>query len=147
MNLNPPNVKIFIALSAVLAIVFLGLFFVQLSGQKTGGPTTTGNVPLPTGVDTNPIVDSATPTLIPPNPFTGVQEEELPENVANLAIQKKDLRDKVPLDLSTFSIDFDYAEDKFVVVLDSPKDQSLKEFQDWRNTNYPAVTLDQFILK
>src|SRR3972149_6156128 len=146
MNLNPPNVKIFIALSAVLAVIFLCLFFMQLGGGKTGGPST-GNIPLPTGVDTDPIVANATPTQIPPNPFTGVIEEELPENIANLATQKRDLRGKVPLELSTFSVDFDYGEDKFVVVLNTPKDQSLREFQNWRNTNYPSVTLDQFILK
>ena len=79
--------------------------------------------------------------------FTGVEDEPIPQEVIDLDAQKKDLIGKMPLDFSAFKISFSYAEDKFMVTLREPKDQSQKEFEIWRVGKYPAIGAGQFLLK
>ncbi|MDO9028040.1 MAG: hypothetical protein Q7U68_04175, partial [Candidatus Roizmanbacteria bacterium] len=109
---------------------------------------TTNQYPTPTLVELNDqsAIDNQQLT-IPASDFTGVAEEELPPAVLDASLQKKDLRQKTPFNLSTFTIDFDYNEDKFVVTLKDPKDQAQKEFEGWRTANYPGLGVEQFILK
>lgn len=146
MNLNIPNLntKILIGLSAFLAILFLvSLLMTTANKNKKPGDNQQNFVtPTKVQVDISP-KNISTPT---PAPFTGVKEEPIPTEQINLVNQKKDLRNKLPLSFSTFKIDFDYTQDKFTVTLNTPKDISLKEFLNWRTTNYPALNLDQFII-
>ena len=102
----------------------------------------------PTSVETNPSPATAnvTPVTIKAN-FTGALEEQIPQPIIDLAAQKKDLKSKVPLSLSTFSVDFNYGTDKFEVALHDPKDQAKKEFESWRGANYPGLGVDQFQFK
>ena len=42
---------------------------------------------------------------------------------------------------------FDYAEDKFIVTLDSPKTNSKISFETWLKANYINIPLDRFLIK
>jgi len=128
-----PKIKLYILISGII-VVFLVIFFSLSLIKRTN--TTTNEVP----------TSEPTPT-IEIGAFTGGLYATLPPEVAQLTKQKQDLRSKVPLTLSTFSIDFDYGEDKFVVTLNEPKDQARTEFENWRNSNYPALPLGEFIMK
>jgi hypothetical protein len=148
--MNNPNIKVYLGISFALIILFILILIIpfskKISPQKTTTPSL--NQPFPTSVETNQqsAIDNQQLT-IPASDFTGVAEEELPPEVLDASLQKKDLRQKTPLDLSTFAIDFDYNEDKFVVTLLDPKDQAQKEFENWRTTNYPGLGSDQFLFR
>lgn len=151
--MQTPNIKIYLAVSGILIVLFLIVTFVPFGKKPINNqPPTINNFPTPTLVEvnrppvTNPLTTSLSPTIEPAD-FTGVKEEELPQEIKNISLQKQDLRSKLPLNLSTFSIDFDYAEDKFVVTLNDPKDQARTEFENWRKANYPALVTSQFNFK
>jgi hypothetical protein len=146
--MNNSNVKVYLAISGALIILFILVLVIPFTKRSvTNNQQSTNNFPTPTSVETNqPSVTNPTPITVPAD-FTGVAEEQLPKEIIDLAAQKKDLRQKVPLNLSAFTIDFDYGEDKFIVNLNEPKDQSQKEFENWRTSNYPALNTDQFLLK
>jgi len=145
--MNNPNIKIYLAISFALIVLFILILIVPFS-KKTinNNPQPTISVPFPTSIETNSTGSTDDSTNIPVD-FTGVAEEELPPEVLDTSLQKKDLRQKTPLDLSTFIIDFDYGEDKFVVSLYDPKDQAQREFENWRTINYPGLGAEQFVLK
>ncbi|MFA6532716.1 MAG: hypothetical protein WCT22_01825 [Patescibacteria group bacterium] len=145
------NIKMYLAISGALIVLLILIILIPFSSKKTStqDKTTNPNGQLfPTSVDSNPlkVVNQVTPITIPAD-FTGVIEEKIPQPIVDLAAQKKDLRSKVPLSLSTFTIDFDYAEDKFTVALKDPKDQAQKEFESWRILNYSLLDSNQFLLK
>lgn len=145
------NIKIYLGISFALIILFILILVIPFSNKKILPQKTTTpslNQPFPTSVETNPtnqpqITNDQSLHTISAD-FTGVAEEELPKQVIDLTAQKKDLRKKTPLSLSTFIIDFDYSEDKFIITLKDPKDQARKEFESWRTTNYPGLGVEQF---
>ena len=140
--MDSQNIKVYLGISFALIILFILILVIPFSKKTTINnlqPTT--SVPFPTSVKTD-----STGSIVPAD-FTGVAEEELPPAVLDASLQKKDLRQKTPLDLSTFTIDFDYSEDKFVVTLKDPKDQAKKEFESWRTANYPGLGTEQFLIK
>lgn len=148
MNIPNLNVKILIILSAILAIIFLLTLLV--TAKKKNQTIDNGNSTLPIPTKVEPPKSQTSINIKPtttPAAFTGVKEEPIPTEIVNLVNQKQELRRKLPLNLLNFYIDFDYTQDKFIVNLSDPKDQTQKEFQDWRQTNYPAIDLDQFIIK
>lgn len=149
--MNNSNIKVYLAISFALIILFILILIIPFSNKKISPQKTTtpsSNQPFPTSVEANP-----SPITISPAPitihsdFTGAIDDELPQQVIDLAAQKKDLRQKTPLDLSTFTIDFDYGEDKFIVTLKDPKDVAKKDFESWRTANYPGLGADQFLIK
>ena len=149
--MQTPNTKIYIGISLALIVLFILILILPFSNKKTSIQkitTPSSNQPFPTSVETNSTdsTDSTDSTSIPAD-FTGVAEEELPAQVLDASLQKKDLRQKVPLDLSTFTIDFDYGEDKFIITLKDPKDVAKKDFESWRINNYPGLDANQFLLK
>ena len=158
MITNNPNIKIYIAISGALIFLFILILIIPLSSKKTPAKNDkTGQTDqvFPTTVEANPspsvnrgetINDNSTQTTVKAG-FTGAAEEQIPQQIVDQAAQKKDLRQKSPLILSVFTIDFDYSEDKFNVTLKDPKDQSQKEFESWRIANYPGLGADQFLLK
>lgn len=148
------NIKVYLAISGALVVLLILVLVIPFSSKKTStenGSTNSNGQLFPTSVETN----STSQNNNQPNAniptikadFTGAIDEKIPQPVIDLAAQKKDLRLKVPLNLSTFTIDFDYGEDKFTVALKEPKDQSQKEFESWRTTNYPGLEINQFIIK
>jgi len=147
--MQTPNTKIYVGISIALIVLFILILIIPFS-KKTinNNPQPTISVPFPTSIETNSTgsTDSTDSTNIPVD-FTGVAEEELPPEVLDTSMQKKDLREKTPLSLSTFTIDFDYGEDKFIITLKDPKDQAQREFENWRGANYPGLGTEQFLLR
>jgi hypothetical protein len=147
--MNNSNIKIYLGISFALIIIFILILVIPFTKQPvTNNQQSTINLPTPTSVETNPssVTIKPTPITVPAH-FTGAIEETMPKQVIDLAAQKKDLLSKVPLSLTTFTIDFDYSTDKFVVALKDPKDQAQKEFESWRAANYPGLDTNQFLLK
>ncbi|MFA6017204.1 MAG: hypothetical protein WC744_03905 [Patescibacteria group bacterium] len=143
------NIKVYLGISFALIVLFILILIIPFS-KKTTNPQSpsTGSLPTPTSIDTSQqSITNNQQATVPASDFTGVAEEQLPAQVLNTSIQKKDLRLKTPLNLSTFTIDFDYGTDKFVVTLHDPKDQAQKEFESWRTANYPGLGAEQFLLK
>ena len=145
------NIKVYLAISGALIVLFILIILIPFSSKKTTTQdkiTNPNSQLFPTSVDSNPlkVANQVTPVTIPAD-FTGALEEKIPQQIIDLAAQKKDLRLKVPLSLSSFTIDFDYSEDKFTLTLNDPKDQSQKEFESWKLANYPLLGSDQFLLK
>lgn len=148
------NIKIYLIISGALVVLFILVLIIPFSKKVPDSLNPTPYLlPTPTLVKTNPFpsqqtnTNAPTPIITIKADFTGVAEEEIPKQIIDLAAQKKDLRQKTPLELSTFAINFDYNTDKFVVVLKDPKDQAQKEFESWRTANYPGLSTDQFLLK
>lgn len=152
--MNNSNVKLYIGISFALIILLVLIIVIPFSSKKTtvNNQTSTNNQPTPTTVPSNsgqiqsPPVITATPMPIKAT-FTGGIVEPLPQPLIDLANQKKNLLQKMPLSLGNFSIIFDYNQDKFIVTLANPKDQSQKSFESWRTNYYPALTDDKFILQ
>ncbi len=144
--MDSQNIKVYLGISFALIILFILILVIPFSSNKTNlqSLVPSPSSAIPTTVETNP--SSPRPSTIPAD-FTGVAEEELPPQVLDTALQKKDLRQKTPVDLSAFVIDFDYSADKFIVTLKDPQDQSRTEFESWRTSNYPELGTDQFLLK
>ena len=92
----------------------------------------------------NPI-NGLTPTLIPLHFTGGNLTQDLPTDVKLFSQQKTDLRRKAPLTLPFGTISFDYTNDKFILTLVEPKDQSQTSFNTWLQQTYPALTEDAFI--
>lgn len=152
--MDSQNIKVYLAISGALVVLLILVLVIPFSSKKTStenGSTNSNGQLFPTSVETN----STSQNNNQPNAniptikadFTGAIDEKIPQPIIDLAAQKKDLRQKTPLILSTFVIDFDYSEDKFVVSLKDPKDQAQKEFESWRTANYPGLGSDQFLLK
>jgi len=148
------NIKVYLAISGaliVLLILVLIIPFTKKGPTQNNNSNSTNQQVFPTSIEINPSPSnnnqSPDANNVVPADFTGVAEEEVPEQIIDLAAQKKDLRQKVPLDFSTFAIDFDYSEDKFIVTLKDPKDTAQKEFESWKVANYPNLGADQFLLK
>jgi len=149
--MDSQNIKVYLGISFALIILFVLIIIIPFSKKSTNnGPQPTSSIPFPTTIETNPSQNNQVNNNLSPiiqADFTGVAEEELPPQVLDAALQKKDLRQKTPLDLSTFVINFDYSEDKFVVTLKDPRDQSQKEFESWRLSNYPGLGSEQFTFR
>ncbi len=142
-----PNMKVYLAISGVLIVLFLVVTFIPF-GKKSTDDQPQNNFPTPTTIEANPTsgVNNQVPTVAPAD-FTGVSEQEMPQEAANISLQKQDLRSKVPLDTGLFQIDFDYGEDKFIVTLAEPKAENRQQFGQWLKENYPSLDNNQFNFK
>jgi len=137
------NFKVYLGISIALVVLLILILIIPFSKKSTNNnPSPSTNFPTPTSVQTNS-TDLTNSTSIPAD-FTGVAEEELPQAVVDAAYQKQDLRKQLPIILTSFKIDFNYAEDKFIVTLNEPKDQSRNEFNLWKNNIYPGIEMNQF---
>lgn len=149
--MNISNIKIYIGVSLILIVILILIIIIPFSKKSnTQQSSSTANYfPTPTSVATSGQLGnliSPTPISIPAN-FTGALDATLPPSIVNLSTQKQELRSKVPLNLRTFSVDFDYSQDKFTVTLTDPRDQAQANFDSWRVNNYSALGPDQFIIK
>ena len=153
-NKNP-----YLILIPVLFLFFLILVILTLALQnrkKTGGqiaPSPAPTLSFPTTLPrvktrlTPPptLTPTITPTPIPPT-STGAKGE-IPQQTVDFSQQKLSLMQKLPLETEDFSIDFDYDNDKFIVKLNPPKEDSQKKFNDWLKNNYPSIPQSQFIFQ
>jgi hypothetical protein len=95
-------------------------------------------------------IPTTTQTITPnltPKEFTGVKEEPIPQEMVDFSKQKLSLMEKLPLKTTDFSIDFDYDKAKFVVSLNSPKEESQKKFEDWLKNSFPSIPKDLFLFQ
>ncbi len=144
--------QIIIIIGLVVVLGFLSLMVVVLQMKKNGPQGGDGNkiIPTPTSVENIFEVPSVSPGLSPteiPATQTGALDEQLPQEVQDLTTQKQELKSKLPINNTNFVLVFDYAEDKFIVDLKSPKDTNKNVFENWLQTNYPAIPIDRFIIK
>jgi len=154
------NTKVYLAISGAVILLLLLILLIPFSKKnpiQSDKISPTSQL-FPTTIETNPspssnndqplVIDGLSPTpIVIEARFTGVFEEELPQVIIDFDAQKYELQQKLPLSLSTFSIDFDYGQDRFVVSLKDPKSQAQKEFESWRVANYSKLSADQFLLK
>jgi hypothetical protein len=148
--MNVPNLKVYLAVSFALIILLIIILIIPFGKKTTTVQPVPTAFPTPTTFETQPnIPTNTTPgqVIITPAVFTGVKEVTPPQGLVDLSTQKQDLRQKTPLSLTTFTINFDYSKDKFVVTLNEPKDQSQKEFESWKIANYPALGSEQFMIR
>jgi hypothetical protein len=154
------NKNSYLILIPVLFLFFIILMILTLALQnrkKIGeqvvpSPTPTASFPTThprtkTRLTPSPtLTPTITPTPIPPT-FTGVKEEPIPQEMVDFSKQKLSLMQKLPLKTEDFSIDFDYDNDKFVVKLNPPHEDSQKKFDDWLKNNYPSIPKDLFLFQ
>lgn len=135
--------KLYYIIPVVFFVILILIVFL-LPGKKTA-PTTIYTTPaiLPTKITT--FSSSSPSSLIPV--YTGGTNERLPQEIVDLTASKKALRKKAPLNQSTFVVTFDFATDKFIIVLNDPKETSKSAFEAWLKANYPAIPLDRFTFK
>lgn len=140
--MNTPNIKVYLVVSGILIVLFLFVTFYPFGRKSVENQQPITNYPTPTLIEINNT--SVQPPIVETADSTGVFEEELPPDVLNLSIQKQSLRNNIPLDTGLFQIDFDYAEDKFIVTLADPKAENNQQFSQWLKDNYPALSINQF---
>lgn len=157
--MNKTDLKYYIIPAGILLVIFLIILIVPIGNKNTGNQTITPSpAVLPTektptriqkptsAVSVSPGADMS-PTLIPLRFTGGDLTQDLPTDVKLLAQQKTELRRKAPLTMSFGVISFDYENDKFVLLLNGPKDQSQTEFNAWLKQTYPAIPLEQFAIQ
>lgn len=157
--MNKTNLKYYIIPAGILLIIFLIILIVPIGNKSTGNQALTPSpIALPTektptrtqkptsSVSISPS-EQISPTLIPLRFTGGDLSQDLPADVKSLAQQKTELRRKTPLTMSFGVISFDYENDKFVLQLNSPTDQSQTAFNTWLKQTYPAIPLEQFAIQ
>ncbi len=157
--MNKTNLKYYVIPAGVLLVIFLIILIVPIGNKNTSNQTVTPSpISLPTektptrvqkptsSVSGTPSAE-ASPTLIPLRFTGGDLTQDLPSDVKLLAQQKTELRRKTPLTMSFGVISFDYENDKFVLLLNGPKEQSQTAFNTWLKQTYPAIPLEQFAIQ
>lgn len=91
--------------------------------------------------------ENITPIIKIDEKMTGGLDSELTEEEKNYSDQKMSLLEKLPLETERFSIDFNYAEDRFIVSYKDPKLESKNIFLLWLSKNYPSLKIEEFIEK
>ncbi len=105
-----------------------------------------------------PVVSSLSPTPesvqkqedefpLPEPTFTGAIEEELPDEFVSEVEAKRSLRKSVPVERLEFTVDFDWDEFRFVVILKGDEALSRQAFEEWRKANYPSISEKEFFFK
>lgn len=143
-------IKFYVVPGVIALLVVVVLLLIPINNRsKTEisiSPIPTMGVTLPTKTLLPDVVIS--PTLIPPQPFTGAEaNQELPQDLKTIGEQKTILRRIVPLTLAFGTIEFDYVNDIFLVRLIDQTEQTQQLFISWRDKNYPALTQDKFAFR
>lgn len=90
--------------------------------------------------------EKATNWQMIPN-FSGVSNPPMTEEEKNKNDEAFNLRESLPFENESFSIDFDYGEYIFVVNIKEPKEKNQEKFFQWLKANYPHLDINQFLLK
>jgi len=156
--MNPQtSIKYYVIPAAVLLIVVI-LTIILSSGKSKTPSNSPTSIPSPTPYPLRPTDNprlsptkansSQSPTIIPVQNFTGADiNQTLPPDIKNLGEQKTKLRRLTPLTLPVGVIDFDYENDRFIVTLKVPKNESQTTFETWLKQTYPAIPLEQFAIR
>lgn len=135
----------FITLIIVITVIIIFSLAKRPSPNSNSSQSTSSPTPI-ISLSPTPHLINITPTLIPPQSFTGADaNQELPADLKNVGEQKTALRRITPLTLPFGIITFDYGNDIFLVHLLDPKTDSKTKFDAWRLQNYPALTENKFV--
>lgn len=148
--MNVSAKKVLVIMSIVMIILVLVLYIlsrVYMQRYTTANTEPSPTIPMPTSVVVEP-----SPTWIPLS--------DIDPTVAAIPIQQtggepavsltsreqafSDLSFKIPLDFTDFTVGFDYAEDKFTILIFS--EQGIGKYAKWRKDAVPSMTDDQFIV-
>jgi len=145
-------IKYYVIPGVVALIIITILLLIPINKKKSEEnitPEPTISIVLPTNKPlSTPNEENVTPTLIPPQTFTGADiNQELPQELKTVGEQKTALRRLTPLTLPFGVIEFDYENDRFLVSFSKQDDQNLTQFTAWREQNYPALTQDKFAFR
>lgn len=135
--------KIIVVLILIFIVLILSLSMLMSSSdsQVTTKPSQTSTQSL--------IVTPSTPLPADIDPtVAAIPARETGGNMTVTLTTKEqafsDLFFQVPIDMQTFMVDFDYAENKFSVLI--LNDTGEEAYYKWRKDFYPVLADDQFIL-
>ncbi|MCX6732618.1 MAG: hypothetical protein NTV98_03705 [Candidatus Roizmanbacteria bacterium] len=144
-------IKFYVIPGVIALIIIIVLLLIPLNQKKPQyNITSTPNPTIIINLPTKSIIPNkdTSPTLIPPQPFTGADiNQELPINIKAIGEQKTALRRLTPLTLPFATIEFDYVNDIFLVQISKQNEQNSQLFLNWLQQNYPALTQDKFAFR
>jgi len=127
----------------MLGLGFLLIILLLISRQSNSKSTTIIRIPTIT-ISPNPSVTipQIDPTIAAiPSQETG---GNMDVTLTTTEQAHNDLFFKVPLDMQNFIVDFDYADNKFSVLI--LNDAGEDAYNKWRKDSYPALSDDQFVI-
>jgi hypothetical protein len=133
------------------AVILLSLILILMVMRRIQPTTSNLNIS-PTLTQEEPTVSAiqpsinevVSPTPLLSEPFTGGIMPTFPPQEVATSDQQAALQLKLPVQTSQFTINFDYANDIFIVTLVQPADKSKTAFDTWLKTNYPAIPIVRF---
>lgn len=129
----------------VLVLYILSRIYMQQKIVTTAVPSPTGTVPTSVPIELSPTwipLNDIDPTVAAiPSQQTG---GELTVSLTTREQAFSDLSFKIPLDFTDFTVGFDYAEDKFIILIFS--EQGMEKYAKWRKQEVPSMTDDQFMV-
>lgn len=129
----------------VLVLYILSRIYMQQKIVTTVVPSPTGAVPTSVPIEPSPTwvpLNDIDPTVAAiPSQQTG---GELTVSLTTREQAFSDLSFKIPLDFTDFTVGFDYAEDKFSILIFS--EQGMEKYAKWRKQEVPSMTDDQFMV-
>lgn len=144
-------IKFYVVPGIVALVIIIILLLIPINNKKSVeniSPTPIAITSIPDKTITVTPDKNVSPTLIPPQSFTGADiNQEIPLDLKAIGEQKTALRRLTPLTLSFGTIEFDYENDIFLVQLSKQNEQSSNLFTTWREQNYPALTQDKFAFR
>lgn len=133
--------KKILAILIITLVVLLALLYTLMSRANIKNSTT--------GVSNPVTISPPTPTIFVIDPtIAAIPAQETGGNMdVTLSTTEQahnDLFFKVPLDMQNYIVDYDYAENKFsILILNDAGEQS---YRKWRKDSYPALSDDQFVI-
>lgn len=129
----------------LLILIFFSSFF--LSNKKSSSSLNQTSIKISQKEEKNQQQpEKATNWQMIPD-FTGVSNPPMTDDEKNKNDEAFALRENLPFENESFSIDFDYGEYIFVVNIKEPKKENQQKFFQWLKDNYPHLDADQFLLK
>ncbi len=128
----------------LLILIFLSSFF--LNKKSSSSSINQTQIQISPKEENQQQPERATNWEIIPD-FTGVSNPPMTEEEKNKNDEAFRLRENLPFDNESFSIDFDYGEYIFVVNIKEPKKENQEKFLQWLKDNYPHLDINQFLLK
>ena len=135
------DIKRILAILIITLAVLFAVLYVLMSRTNTKNTSTITSSPV--------TISPPTPTVFEIDPTIAALPAQ--ETGGNLKVSlttseqaHNDLFFKMPLDMQNFIVDYDYADDKFNVLI--LNDAGEDAYYKWRKDSYPALTDDQFVI-
>lgn len=141
------NLKLYIIPALIFVFLFILVLILPFGNNKTSTTAKPTVFATPTLIPGSQDQTQNIPSHLITPKFTGVFDEELPQEVQSLSKEKQELRKITPLQLDGCLIDFDYEQDKFAVTVDEPKEENRTKCESWITATYPSLPLDRFLFQ